>query len=99
MRKLIEAELTVALRVLTDLRGAVQPALVDAHVELRAVSLPHPEHQRAHLGLPRHLPAPRLNPGLREQRLPGTAHSVTTTFPFACPVSWYAIAARRSSNG
>ncbi len=34
MRKLIEAESTVALRVLTDPRGAVQPALVDAHVEL-----------------------------------------------------------------
>ncbi|NBH10880.1 QsdR family transcriptional regulator [Amycolatopsis sp. SID8362] len=34
MRKLIEAESTVALRVLTDPRGAVQPALVDQHVEL-----------------------------------------------------------------
>ncbi|MGW4526799.1 QsdR family transcriptional regulator [Amycolatopsis sp. NPDC004378] len=34
LRKLIEAESTVALRVLTDPRGAVQPALVDAHVEL-----------------------------------------------------------------
>jgi len=34
MRKLIEAESNVALRVLTDPRGAVQPGLVDAHVEL-----------------------------------------------------------------
>ncbi|RSD13956.1 QsdR family transcriptional regulator [Amycolatopsis eburnea] len=34
MRKLIEAESTVALRVLTDPRGAVQPVLVDQHVEL-----------------------------------------------------------------
>jgi AcrR family transcriptional regulator len=34
MRKLIEAEPTVALRVLTDPRGAVQPVLVDAHVNL-----------------------------------------------------------------
>ncbi|MBE1501689.1 AcrR family transcriptional regulator [Amycolatopsis lexingtonensis] len=34
MRKLFEAESTVALRVLTDPRGAVQPALVDQHVEL-----------------------------------------------------------------
>lgn len=34
MRKLIEAEPGVALRVLTDPRGAVQPVLVDAHVEL-----------------------------------------------------------------
>ena len=34
MRKLIEAESTVALRVLTDPRGAVQPTLVDAHVDL-----------------------------------------------------------------
>jgi imidazolonepropionase-like amidohydrolase len=34
MRKLIEAESAVALRVLTDPRGAVQPGLVDAHVEL-----------------------------------------------------------------
>ncbi|GLY34340.1 hypothetical protein Amsp01_003640 [Amycolatopsis sp. NBRC 101858] len=34
MRKLFDAESTVALRVLTDPRGAVQPALVDAHVDL-----------------------------------------------------------------
>jgi AcrR family transcriptional regulator len=34
MRKLIEAESHIALRVLTDPRGAVQPGLVDAHVEL-----------------------------------------------------------------
>lgn len=34
MRKLFETESTVALRVLTDPRGGVQPALVDAHVEL-----------------------------------------------------------------
>jgi AcrR family transcriptional regulator len=34
MRKLFETESTVALRVLTDPRGGVQPALVDAHVDL-----------------------------------------------------------------
>jgi AcrR family transcriptional regulator len=34
MRTLFEVESTVALRVLTDPRGGVQPALVDAHVEL-----------------------------------------------------------------
>ncbi|MDX3191522.1 QsdR family transcriptional regulator [Streptomyces sp. MN03-5084-2B] len=34
LRKLIEAEPAVALRVLTDPRGAVQPGLVDAHVDL-----------------------------------------------------------------
>ncbi|MEU8638557.1 QsdR family transcriptional regulator [Amycolatopsis sp. NPDC048633] len=34
MRKLFDTESTVALRVLTDPRGAVQPALVDAHVDL-----------------------------------------------------------------
>lgn len=34
MRKLFDTESTVALRVLTDPRGAVQPTLVDAHVDL-----------------------------------------------------------------